>query len=95
VAGRKASREAEGKAGRKAGRQAGRKAGRKAGRRAGMQADRQTDRQLYSKTDVQIHIQTNKNKDILTYTDMHRQRERQTDRTKVQDGRKTNKQMYI
>ncbi len=83
-------------AGRQAGRQAGRKAGRQAGRKEppGGQECRQTDRQRYSKTDVQIHIQTNRNKYVLTYTDMHRQAERQTDCAKVQDRRKTNKQMY-
>ncbi len=81
-------------AGRKASRKAGRKVGRQAGRKAERQECRQKDRQRYSKTDVQIHIQTNRHKDVLTYTDMHRQKERQTDSAKVQDGRKTNKQMY-
>jgi hypothetical protein len=38
--------------------------------------------------------QTEINKNVLTYTDMHRQIERQTDSAKIQDGRKTNKQMY-
>jgi hypothetical protein len=36
------------------------------------------DRQRYRKTDVQIYIQTNRNKDVQTYTD------KQTDRRTVQ-----------
>jgi hypothetical protein len=34
---------------------------------------RKTDRQRYRKTDVQIYIQINRNKDVQTYTDLHRQ----------------------
>jgi hypothetical protein len=77
------------------GRQAGRQAGRKAGRKAGGQECRQTDRQRYSKTDVQIYVQTNRNKDVLTYTDIRKQIERQTDGAKyIQDGTQTISQMY-
>ena len=43
------------------------------GRKVDKQTDRGTDRQMYK------YIQTNRNKDVLTYTDMHRQKERQTD----------------
>jgi hypothetical protein len=98
---RQASRQAGGwQAGRQEGRQVGRRAGRQAGRKmkAGIQAERQesrnaTDRQRYRKTDVQIYIQTNITKDVLTYTEIHRQTEIQTDSAKVQDGRQTKRQM--
>ncbi len=48
------------------------------------------DRQRYRKTDVQIYIQTNRNKDVQTYTD------KQTDRRTVQKywNKLKNRQMY-
>jgi len=48
------------------------------------------DRQRYRKTDIQIYIQTSRNKDVQTYTD------KQTDRRTVQKYwyRLKNKQMY-
>ncbi len=48
------------------------------------------DRQRYRKTDIQIYIQTNRNKDVQTYTD------KQTDRWTVQKYwyRLKNRQMY-
>jgi predicted transposase YdaD len=78
-AGRQAGRQTGSKAGRQADRQAGRKAGEQEGRkeckRAEMQVDRQTE---VGKTDVQIYLQTNGNKDLQTDTD------KQTDRRTVQ-----------
>ncbi len=52
-----------------------------------MQVDRQTE---VGKTDVQIYLQTNGNKDLQTYTD------KQTDRRTVQKYwyRLKNRQMY-
>jgi hypothetical protein len=44
----------------------------------GRNEGRQTDRQRYGRTDVQIYRQTNRNKDVQTYTD------KQTDRRTVQ-----------
>ena len=48
------------------------------------------DRQRYRKTDIQIYIQTNRNKDVHTYTD------KQTDRRTVQKywNKLKNRQMY-
>jgi hypothetical protein len=48
------------------------------------------DRQRYRKTDIQIYIQTNRNKDVQTYTD------KQKDRRTVQKYwyRLKNRQMY-
>ena len=48
------------------------------------------DRQRYRKTDIQIYIQTNRNKDVQTYTD------KQTDRRTVQKywNKLKNRQMY-
>ncbi len=69
---------------RRADRQTGRQEGMQEGRNAGRQTDRGTG------TDVQIYIQTNRNKDVQTYTD------KQTDRRTVQKYwyRLKNRQMY-
>ncbi len=56
----------------------------------GRNEGRQTHRQRYRKTDVLIYIQTNRNKDVQTYTD------KQTDRRTVQKywNKLKNRQMY-
>ncbi len=41
----------------------------------GRNAVRQTDRQRYRKTYVQLYIQTNRNKDVQTYTDKQKYRQ--------------------
>jgi hypothetical protein len=55
-----------------------------------MQKCREKDRQRYIKTDVHIYIQSNRNKDVQTYTD------KQTDRRTVQKcwNRLKNRHMY-
>jgi len=73
--GRQEDRHAVRQADRQTGRKAGEQEGRKECKRAEMQVDRQTE---VGKTDVQIYLQTNGNKDLQTDTD------KQTDRRTVQ-----------
>ena len=89
-AGRQEGRQEDRQAVRLADRQAERQESRKAGRNAGGQKCRWTDRLRYRKTDVQIYLQTNGNKDVQTYTDKH------SDRWTVQKYwyRLKNRQMY-
>jgi hypothetical protein len=68
LVGRKAGRK---KPGRQAGSKVGRQTGMKAGGREGMQEGRNASTELqYLKTDVQVYIQANRNKDRQTYTDI-------------------------